>query len=221
MMRGQDRRAISGPLTPVTSGLSRSLADTSQRRSGRTTARIAQIPKLIARVRFPSPDPRTKAQVRAGLERSIAGSSDAVDGVPCPLARGHQALCRPDLVALVVTLFALDASEMPPLPAQTPIPITHAAFHRCSCPATSAAAFCAAWPASNSRQLPASWVITAYRSPEPVSRQASNVGPARPGRCRTRTPGTRPGTGPVPPASKASARDSDWSSPSSSGVSVV
>ena len=44
------RRAISGPLTPVTSGLSRSLADTSHRRSGRTTARMAQIPKLTVRV---------------------------------------------------------------------------------------------------------------------------------------------------------------------------
>jgi hypothetical protein len=33
----QDRRAISGPLTPVTSGLSRSLADTSPRRSGHVT----------------------------------------------------------------------------------------------------------------------------------------------------------------------------------------
>jgi hypothetical protein len=31
------RRAISGPLTPVTSGLSRSLADTSPRRSGHVT----------------------------------------------------------------------------------------------------------------------------------------------------------------------------------------
>jgi hypothetical protein len=31
------RRAISGPLTPVTSGLSRSLADTSSRRSGHVT----------------------------------------------------------------------------------------------------------------------------------------------------------------------------------------
>jgi hypothetical protein len=40
-------RAISVPSTPVTSGLSRSLADTPPCRSGRTTARIAQIPKLI------------------------------------------------------------------------------------------------------------------------------------------------------------------------------
>ena len=49
------RHAISVPLTPVTRGLSRSLADTPQRRSGRTAARIAQIPKLMVRVRFPSP----------------------------------------------------------------------------------------------------------------------------------------------------------------------
>ncbi len=51
------RRAISVPLTPVTRGLSRSLADTPHRRSGRSTDRIAQIPKLIVRVRFPSPAP--------------------------------------------------------------------------------------------------------------------------------------------------------------------
>ncbi len=44
------RRAISVPLTPVSRGLSRSLADTPHRRSGRTTARITQIPKLIAQV---------------------------------------------------------------------------------------------------------------------------------------------------------------------------
>jgi hypothetical protein len=37
MMRGQDRRAINGPLNPVTSGLSRSLADTPPRRSGHVT----------------------------------------------------------------------------------------------------------------------------------------------------------------------------------------
>jgi len=34
---GQDQRAISGPLIPVTSGLSRSLADTQPRRSGHVT----------------------------------------------------------------------------------------------------------------------------------------------------------------------------------------
>jgi hypothetical protein len=34
---GRGRRAISGPLTPVTRGLSRSLADTQPRRSGHVT----------------------------------------------------------------------------------------------------------------------------------------------------------------------------------------
>jgi len=57
MMRGQDRQAISGPLTPVTRGLSRSLTDSRSRRSGRVAARTAQIPKLIVRVRFSSPAP--------------------------------------------------------------------------------------------------------------------------------------------------------------------
>jgi len=52
--RGQDRRAISGPLTPVTSGLSRSLTDSPSCRSGRIAARTAQIPKLIPRVLFQS-----------------------------------------------------------------------------------------------------------------------------------------------------------------------
>ena len=53
------RRAISGPLTQATSGLSRSLADSPSRRSGRPTgARTVQIPKLIVRVRFPSPAPQ-------------------------------------------------------------------------------------------------------------------------------------------------------------------
>jgi hypothetical protein len=41
-------RAISGPLTPVTRGVSRSLTDSPRCRSGRMAARIAQIPKLIA-----------------------------------------------------------------------------------------------------------------------------------------------------------------------------
>jgi len=45
---------VGGPLTPVTSGLSRSLADSLHRRSGHLEARTAQIPKLIVRVRFPS-----------------------------------------------------------------------------------------------------------------------------------------------------------------------
>jgi len=42
-------RAISGPLTPVKSGLSRPLADRLTHRSGHVTGRTAQIPKLIVR----------------------------------------------------------------------------------------------------------------------------------------------------------------------------
>ncbi len=52
--RGQNRRAISGPLSPVKSGHSRALADTRPRRSGRMTAGMAQIPKLIARPSSPA-----------------------------------------------------------------------------------------------------------------------------------------------------------------------
>jgi len=51
----QDRRAISGPLTSVKGGPSRSLTDSLSRRSGPVEARTAQIPKLIVRVRFSSP----------------------------------------------------------------------------------------------------------------------------------------------------------------------
>jgi hypothetical protein len=50
-------RAISGPLTPVRKGLSRSLMDNPPRRSRPLAARMEQIPKLIVRVRFPSPAP--------------------------------------------------------------------------------------------------------------------------------------------------------------------
>ncbi len=53
--RTRVRRAISVPLTPVTRGLSRSLTDAPHRRSGHVKAETAQLPKLIVRVRFPSP----------------------------------------------------------------------------------------------------------------------------------------------------------------------
>ena len=49
-VQGQDRRAISVPLTPVKTGLSRSLADNLSPKSGRVEARMAQIPKLIVQV---------------------------------------------------------------------------------------------------------------------------------------------------------------------------
>ena len=51
------RRAISGPLTPANRGLSRSLTDGLVRRSSSVETRMAQIPKLTVRVRFPSPAP--------------------------------------------------------------------------------------------------------------------------------------------------------------------
>jgi hypothetical protein len=44
-----DHCAISVPLTSVTKGLSRLLADRPPRRSGHVTARMAQIPKLIVK----------------------------------------------------------------------------------------------------------------------------------------------------------------------------
>ena len=45
-------RAISVPLTPVTKGLSRSLADTPNRRSGHVEAGTAQIPELKDQCEF-------------------------------------------------------------------------------------------------------------------------------------------------------------------------
>jgi len=65
-------RAISGPLTTVTSGLSRSLADTLHRRSGPVEARMAQIPKLTVRVRFSSPAPVENAQLARSFPRTSA-----------------------------------------------------------------------------------------------------------------------------------------------------
>ena len=62
-------RAINVPLAAVTRGLSRILRDSSPRGSGHMTARTAQIPKLIVRVRFPSPalQRNTRSAAHAGL----------------------------------------------------------------------------------------------------------------------------------------------------------
>ena len=49
LLRCQDCRAISGPLTPAKRGLSRSLTDGLLRRSSSAETRIAQIPKLTVR----------------------------------------------------------------------------------------------------------------------------------------------------------------------------
>jgi hypothetical protein len=42
-----------------------------------------QLPKLIVRVRFPSPAPEAKAQVRAGLGRPPSAPARAVVDLPC------------------------------------------------------------------------------------------------------------------------------------------
>jgi hypothetical protein len=62
------RRAISGPLTPVIRGRSRSLTAMPRPRSAGAAGRTAQIPKLIVRVRFPSP-----ALMRVLAARHTAG----------------------------------------------------------------------------------------------------------------------------------------------------
>src|SRR5262249_19523635 len=53
----QDRRAISGPLAGVTRGHLRSLGTGPAARSGPLAAVAGALPKLIMRVRFPSPAP--------------------------------------------------------------------------------------------------------------------------------------------------------------------
>jgi hypothetical protein len=53
-------RAIGGPLTLVSQGPSRSLTVRRMSRSGRSEGRICRFPKLIVRVRFPSPALRRK-----------------------------------------------------------------------------------------------------------------------------------------------------------------
>jgi hypothetical protein len=64
---GYGWRAISVQLVTVIRGQSRSLAVRAEARSAAITARIGLIPKLTARVRFPSPAPITKAQAREYL----------------------------------------------------------------------------------------------------------------------------------------------------------
>jgi hypothetical protein len=68
------RRASEGRRA-INPGEERSLMVTrghTESQAGRTTERIAQIPNLIVRVRFPSPAPRAKTQVTAGMGRPPA-----------------------------------------------------------------------------------------------------------------------------------------------------
>ena len=80
---GQDRRAIAVPLTPVTKGLSRSLRDSPPRRSDVIAARMAQIPKLIVRVRFSSPLQPRCVQVSAGVPSAAVSRCLMVVDLPC------------------------------------------------------------------------------------------------------------------------------------------
>jgi hypothetical protein len=77
-------RAISVPLALVMGSLSRSVAEPFQCRPGRYEARTVQLPKLTARVRFPSPAPTKKAPGRNrlfGLRQLLRG----VNARPYPL----------------------------------------------------------------------------------------------------------------------------------------
>jgi hypothetical protein len=92
---------IVGPLTPVNRGYSRSLADTPPRRSGRIRAEIDQLPKLIARVRFPSPAPITKTKVASGFRSLGLVRFSASESVPGWSGIGAHVLDTNDLLALV------------------------------------------------------------------------------------------------------------------------
>jgi hypothetical protein len=91
------RRAISGPLTPVTRGLSRSLRGSPSRMSGGIAARRAQIPKLIVRARFPSPlqpqKPRSDDSADSG-----SASAKCRTGAGGPLARAARMNRSPALL---------------------------------------------------------------------------------------------------------------------------
>ena len=65
--RAAVRRAISGPLTPVTSGLSRSLADIPLRRSGHVTSPDRTDSQADSAGSIPVTRSKTKMQVRAVL----------------------------------------------------------------------------------------------------------------------------------------------------------
>jgi hypothetical protein len=71
-----DRRAISGPLARVTGGHPRSLRTARYAWSAQLAGVTTALPKLIVRVRFSSPAPRTKAQ--AGALGSSAAESGTI-----------------------------------------------------------------------------------------------------------------------------------------------
>ena len=75
------RRAISGPLTPVTSGLTRSLADTPSRRSGHVTGPDGTASQADSAGSIPVTRSTLKVQVRGLAVRpglTSRGSSDTV-----------------------------------------------------------------------------------------------------------------------------------------------
>jgi hypothetical protein len=79
------RRAISGPLTPVKRGLSRSLTDSPALRSNPITARKAQIPKLMVRI----------SAGEAEWQSGVAADVDVLG----PCSRGEDRRVAGDLLA--------------------------------------------------------------------------------------------------------------------------
>jgi hypothetical protein len=91
----RSRRAISVPLAPVKTGIWRSLADSQPRSSGHMGARKAPIPKLIVRVRFPSPAPTPNPQIRWPTHRTGHTSRDAPDRRPGARSANKSAAVSP------------------------------------------------------------------------------------------------------------------------------
>jgi len=83
------RRAISVPLTPVKTSFSRSLTDRPSCSSDRIEARTTQLPKLIVRVRFPSPAPDPNPQLGCLIHLCPASPRESPDcGSRARSARG-------------------------------------------------------------------------------------------------------------------------------------
>jgi hypothetical protein len=119
--RSGPRRAISGPLTSATSGLSRSFDDTWSRSSVHVDARIDQIPKLIVRVRFSSPAPaRTAGQLHCVALQSTRSRALSAPGARCVPQTCHCRCCCP--AASRIEAYSPLLRELIPSERRSPVP---------------------------------------------------------------------------------------------------
>ena len=105
----EDRRAISGPLTPVTSGLSRSLADTPPRRSDRITSPDGADSQADSAGSIPVTRSTTKAQFGSifrtlGLRSSWGRIAPWAISVPLGAPSADCQLFRPTTPVLITRL---------------------------------------------------------------------------------------------------------------------